>query len=368
MGLKEELDQRRSEIHTDGYPMSIGEIINLYRDEEIDLHPEFQRFFRWNTTQKSRLIESILLGIPLPSIFVAQRADGVWDVIDGLQRLSTVLEFLGILKDETGQVLDPLVLEATDYLPSLADKVWQSDDDARSFDSEQQRLVKRAKLDIKIILRESSESSKYEMFQRLNTGGSTLSDQEVRNCVLIMVDRAFYQWLRDLARLDDFRSCISLTDRALEEQYDLELVARFLVLRRLAQADLSPRDLGRYLTDSLVSYASDPNYDKAHEEQAFQFTFSVLANSLGLNAFRKYVPGAGSFTGGFLISAFEAVALGVGNNYEAYTAAATAPTDVDGKVKGLWSTAAFLNGIGSGVRASSRIPVTVTTGRNLFAP
>lgn len=78
--------------------MSIGEITSLYKDNELDIHPEFQRVFRWSLPQKSKLIESVLLGIPLPSIFVSQRDDGVWDVIDGVQRLSTIFEFIGIFK------------------------------------------------------------------------------------------------------------------------------------------------------------------------------------------------------------------------------------------------------------------------------
>jgi len=77
MSLKEEIDERAKEIHTDGYPMSIGEIISLYNNNEIDIHPEFQRLFRWNLTQKTKLVESILLGIPIPSIFVSQRDDGI---------------------------------------------------------------------------------------------------------------------------------------------------------------------------------------------------------------------------------------------------------------------------------------------------
>lgn len=92
MTLQTEIDARRREIHTEGYPMSIGEVVNLYRDDELDIHPEFQRFFRWTPFQKSRFIESLLLGIPIPSVFVNQREDGVWDVVDGLQRLSTTQE------------------------------------------------------------------------------------------------------------------------------------------------------------------------------------------------------------------------------------------------------------------------------------
>ena len=107
MSLDQEIKERRTEIHSDGYPMSIGEIMNLYRDGELDIHPEFQRYYRWSDEQKSRLIESLLLGIPIPSIFVSQREDGVWDVIDGLQRLSTILEFAGELQDSAGQSCPP---------------------------------------------------------------------------------------------------------------------------------------------------------------------------------------------------------------------------------------------------------------------
>src|SRR5438093_6944280 len=98
--LQNEITERRRLISTDAYAMSIGELLNLYRDDELDVHPEFQRVFRWTDTQKTRLIESILLGIPIPPIFVAQRTDGVWDVVDGVQRLSTILQFIGELKDE----------------------------------------------------------------------------------------------------------------------------------------------------------------------------------------------------------------------------------------------------------------------------
>ena len=84
MSLTQEIDARRREIRTDGYAMSIGEWISLYEKNELDIHPEFQRFFRWSDTQKTNLIESILLGIPLPQIFVSQRPNGVWDVVDGL--------------------------------------------------------------------------------------------------------------------------------------------------------------------------------------------------------------------------------------------------------------------------------------------
>jgi uncharacterized protein with ParB-like and HNH nuclease domain len=196
MALQEEIDGKRREIQTEGYPMSIGELVNLYRDNDLDIHPEFQRFFRWSAEQKSRLIESLLLGIPIPSIFVNQRDDGVWDVVDGLQRLSTIFEFMGELRDEDDSQIEPSRLLATDYLPSLAGKFFDSPNGSESLDETQRRLIKRASLDLKIIKRESDADTQFDLFQRLNTGGSQLSDQELRNSLLIMIRRDFYQWLR----------------------------------------------------------------------------------------------------------------------------------------------------------------------------
>ena len=133
MSLQEEINARASKIYRESYQMSIGELINLYRDGEMDIHPEFQRVFRWNEYQKTKLIESIMLNIPIPSIFVSQNDDGVWDVIDGVQRLSTIFQFVGILKDEEGNKLPPLTLQKTDYLPSFAGVQWENSISELSF-------------------------------------------------------------------------------------------------------------------------------------------------------------------------------------------------------------------------------------------
>jgi uncharacterized protein with ParB-like and HNH nuclease domain len=176
MSLQEQIEKSRKEIHSDGYAMSIGELMSMYDADELDIHPEFQRFYRWSNSQKSKLIESILIGIPLPSIFVAQREDGVWDVIDGLQRLSTIFELAGVLRDEEGKKLAALTLEKTKYLPAMDGKVWSSEFGDTHLDQAQRLYIKRAKIDVKIIKKESTQSSKYEMFQRLNTGGPPVAD------------------------------------------------------------------------------------------------------------------------------------------------------------------------------------------------
>ena len=364
MSLQEEIDHAREEIRTDSYAISIGEWISLYEKAELDIHPEFQRFFRWTPEQKSRLIESILLGIPVPQIFVAQREDGVWDVVDGLQRLSTIYQLVGILKDENGNTVRPLELTATEYLPSLANRRWESEVPAESLSMAQRLLIKRAKLDVSIILRESEERTKYELFQRLNTGGSQLSDQEVRNAILVMLNREMYQWLADLASVDDFVEAVALSDRSSEVRYDMELVLRFLALRRADEDTLrSVGDLGDFLTKKMRAMATSTDFERDEEEDAFRKTFGRLNNCMGSDSFRRWDAAKRKTSGGFSVSAFEAVALGVGYDPDAALEDCDKIAEL---VHGIWTDPEFTNNAGSGIRASTRIPRIVPYGRSRF--
>ena len=369
MALKEEIKRRRAEIHSDGYPMSIGELINLYRDGELDIHPEFQRFFRWTDEQKTRLVESILLGIPIPSIFVSQREDGVWDVIDGLQRLSTIFQLVGILKDEKEIELPNLVLKKTRYLPSLEGKLWEDRDGSPGIGRDNQLIIRRSKIDVKIILRESTESSKYELFQRLNTGGSQLSDQELRNVILVTVNPDAYRWLVDIARDENFQTCIALSDRLVLEQYDVELLIRFLLFRDLSVESMRGiGDISEFLTDRIVETVESKGFQQfqEREEKAYRATFRVLAESLGGDSFHKYDARKGKHQGGFSISAYEAIAMGLGYRYGRRDDELKAEK-IKSVAKNLWNKKEFQNNSGSGVRASSRIPVIIPLGRRLFA-
>jgi len=366
MGLQEEIDKTRGEIRTDGYPVSIGEWISIYEKGELDIHPEFQRFFRWSQRQKSRLIESLLLGIPIPQIFVAQRPDGIWDVVDGLQRLSTIFEFVGILRDEDKGTLPALTLEATPYLLSLKDRRWEDNEHPdQSLTSAQRLLIKRAKISVSIILKESDAMAKFELFQRLNTGGSMLSDQEVRNSILVMMNRDLYRWLRSLSEDTNFRECSALSDRAIDEQYDMELVLRFIVFRTMPPASFANLgDLGEFLTDKAKDLAQDKAFDVKTEEAAFRTTFAVLEAVLGDDAFRRYDKKKHRFLGGFSVSAFEAVAIGIGYNPKKATAD---PKSILEKVQRMWDDEEFVNNSGSGIRASSRVPKIIPFGRAAFA-
>ncbi len=362
MTLLEEVEDNRKTIRTDGYPMSIGELASLYRENELDLHPEFQRYFRWSDEQKTGLIESLLLGIPVPSVFVYQRKDGVWDVVDGLQRISSVFQAMGMLRGKDGELLEPLVFTGTKYLPSLADKSWGANEaDPNGIGGELQRLLKRAKLDVKIVLRESDADTKLELFQRLNTGGSSLTRQELRNCLVLMYKPEANDWIHDLASYEPFQQCIALSDKALEEQYDLELVVRFLALKKFDPAKTNISDLGAFLDDRILQLLAEDDFDRDAETIIFHKTFDILAETLEEKSFRRYSVDRKRFGGGFLVSVFEVVALGLGYHMSPNFALKTVIEDIP---KEIWSDGG--QSIGSGQNAVRRLRATLPLGRRLF--
>jgi hypothetical protein len=353
--------------------MSIGEIVNLYRDKELVIRPEFQRLFRWTKSQQSRLIESILLGIPLPSIFVMQRHDGVWEVIDGLQRLSTILGFMGELRDEgTGLVLPPNRLSGTEYLPSLEGVAFESEseNDALALTSGQRINFKRSKIDLNILLPESDEKAKYELFDRLNTGGSPPTPQEVRNAQLIMRDSSFFEWMESLRSDDNFQNSIGISNRRYDESYDAELVTRFFVLLNTPGDSLKgiKDNIDTFLSREIFQFVdSGASFDREFQGNLFKSTFKLINDAAGDNSFRRFDIAKGRFTGPFSVGAFEAITVGVGTHCEAWAARSDANEALLDLIQGLWTNSVFKNRSGSGISSAQRIPYTVPEARNYFA-
>lgn len=363
MALIDDIREKRKDIHADSYDMSVGEIINMYKDGDLEIHPEFQRFFRWTPSQKTRLIESLLLNIPIPPIFVSQRSDGVWDVVDGLQRLSSIFQFVGICKDEKGRVMNPLVLEGTKLLPNLNGKKYDDPDETFSFSPAEQRYLKRAKISFNILLTESDQSSKYELFQRLNTGGTALTDQEVRNCIMVMTNPKLFNALSSLSHFDDFVNTISISDRQKEERYDMELVTRFICLRHATIDEVKKaNDFGNFLDDRIVELFNSKDINWDEEITVFKKTFQVLNEFLADQAFCKYMVDKQRYRGGFNIGAFEIIAIGLGwkdgvlpDNF-----------DLQDKVRALWSRMDQENLSWSGNSASGRLGKTLEMARTFY--
>lgn len=366
MNLEEEIEQFRRKIATDSYPMSIGELANLYREGEIDIHPEFQRIFRWTDAQKSRLIESILLGIPLPSIFVAQNEKGVWDVVDGVQRMSTIFQFMGILKDDNGSKFQRLICSRTSFLTQLEGCAYdEGSDSARALSPAQRLDFKRARVDIKIIKRESDNRAKYDLFQRLNSFGSTATPQELRNCLMVSLSDKHYKWLAEISEYQAFLAVVDLPDRLINERYHMELALRFTFLRKIQQSRLSTLgNIGEFLDSEIVPFVEFDDSRLTEERNAFLGTFQLLNDTGGADTLKRYNAELGRAEGPFSLTAFEAVALGIG--YQHPNSFPT-PEMVRAKRLELWADRRFSAGHATGVRAEQRMKVTIPFGRALFS-
>jgi len=244
---------------------------------------------------------------------------------------------------------------------------WQDEHAPESsFPDALRRDFKRQKVDLKIIKKESDENTKYDLFERLNTLGSKLSDQEVRNCLLVMINAGFYTWLQELAISNAFQDTISLSDKALQERYDLELLLRFILLTRVEEEELRGiRDVDAFITKGMRQIANDPNFDRVAEGDVVTRTFSLLNEALGENSFTRQDVGRGR--GGFLISLFEVIATGLG--YRIRRSADSLPTaeQVRSLALTIGDNEDFRKHSRSGTSASSRMPRLVPFGRRLFA-
>lgn len=368
MSLESEIEKARKEIVSDGYDMSFGEVINLYRDDELIINPEFQRLFRWGIYQKTRFIESLLLGIPIPPIFVFQNKDGVWELIDGLQRLSTVLEFAGKLKNLKGKNYPLSILEGTKFLPSLTGKAWEPKNSSASngIGKKLQLAIKRARIRVEILKKESDPQAKYELFQRLNTGGSNLSEQEVRNCIAVMINPSFHSWLIERSSFEPFLSTISQTDPALKKQTGTELVLRFLAFRNVPYE--GKLDVHEYLDDALLKMAQNVDFPYIKEKVVFEKTFTIIHEVLGDEAFKKW--DGTRFSGMFLQSVFEVMTTGISKNLKAIESLSNVDQKkfIVNRAKELWKDTIFTQNSGAGVRGTTRLLNLIPMAKAFFRP
>lgn len=369
--LENEIDQAQRSVKTDAYQMSIGEIVNMYKDGELIINPDFQRLFRWEIGQKSKLIESILLGIPLPPIFVFETDDGKWELIDGLQRISTILEFIGLLRNpDNGRELPPSSLEATKYLRSLHNVVWQRAETVVGLapngqvplDRSHQISIRRSRIGVEILKRPSDNKTKYDLFQRLNAGGTQANAQELRNCIIIMVDRDYFRLVKSLADLPDFREVVFSTEDQIERQRHMEFTTRFLVHSYVPYD--GTLDVEEYIDNGIVELAERGPQDEART--GFTDTFRLLNQTYGRNALRRY--DGQRHTGRVGLVAFECIAVGIGRNIAAIRACPDPANFVRDRVALFWNQPEIENFLSQGMRGTTRIQRTVPFGEQWFRP
>lgn len=301
------IDDRSEALRTRGLDLSFNEIADMYAESELIITPEYQRLFRWSEDKQSRFIESLILEMPVPPIYAIELNEGQYELIDGLQRVSTYLHFRGQHPDKRNEdgSFHCLELGGCDILPELNGKTVQ--DLPRTLDIR----LKRSFIRVEVLRKESGSKLRYHMFKRLNTGGEPLSDQEVRNCTIRLLDPAINDFVIRLSQTEDFRACISeLSEDKFDQKQDQELVLRFFAFKNYR--DNYVHELGAFMTDYMEKVAGGIlSFDYAYEEDVFLRTFALLRRTLNNLVFSPVDATRGNLVARFSPYHFEAFTLGV---------------------------------------------------------
>ncbi|WP_185633833.1 DUF262 domain-containing protein [Burkholderia sp. Bp9012] len=259
-------------------PLTLDSLVKRLTHNEIELSPDFQRRAHlWTNERKSRLIESILLRIPLPVFYFAAKDADHWLVVDGLQRLSSIQQF--VLNKS-----DPLVLSGLEYLTDLEGKKWS--DLPRSY----VRRFEEYEITVHIIQPVHDKTVMTSIFRRINTGGLPLSDQEIRHALF---QGPGSEWLGRIVEHPMFKASTEgkIDDSRMEAR---ECILRYLAFYTygwenysLSREDAGYNTLGSFLDRAMerLNLASDQDRDKWEDD--FIRASTAAKNILGRYAFRK---------------------------------------------------------------------------------
>ena len=306
------IDNRLKKVHTQSLDLSFNELLDMHRSGELDISPEYQRLFQWSEGARSRFIESLLLEMPVPPIYVIEEQDGKYLLIDGLQRISSYLHLRGELE---AAHLDPPIHKGEKLVLSDCDIVTElNGNTVDDLGTALQIRLKRAFVRVEVVRKGSDPAFKYYMFKRLNTGGQLLSSQQLRNCTIRLLNSEFNDFIIRLSKYPSFLSCTdNLTQDRRLSAFDQELVLRFFAFKN--NKNNFKHDVDDFLTKYMES-VSDPSiglpFDYGKEESIFNKTFDVLAVALGELAFayaNKKVKA--KMTKGFSVYHYEAFTVGI---------------------------------------------------------
>ena len=218
--LQGQLDVQRRTVDVDHFDITTRELVRMVEEKELERAPAYQRKFRWTEADESRLIESLFLGLPVPSVFVATNPNSTWEVVDGLQRLSTLVHFLSSSKNVLGSIgkTAPLRLQGLEKLSEFNGLTLAE------LSSPLQLAFGKRSLRVTALSDKSDYHVRFDMFERLNTGGVALSHQEVRACIF---RGKFNQLLVELASYGSFQKLVKLQSRRLNDGTREELVLKF---------------------------------------------------------------------------------------------------------------------------------------------
>jgi len=259
-----------TKIKIDARQITIDLVLNRIRFGEIELSPDFQRESNiWNDVAKSRLIESMLIRIPLPAFYIDATDENKWVVIDGQQRLTAIKHFV---LDE-----DKFRLFKLEFLTQFDGKNY--DELPRNY----QRRISETQITIYLIETGTPEELKFNIFRRINTGGLPLSSQEIRHA---LNQGKVTKFLEKLAKTEEFKKATvgAVTDKRMAAR---EAVLRFLAFKITNFLQYNATDLDTFLNNAMKMMNNMPEKDLENLESDFLKAMTAATDIFGNDAFRK---------------------------------------------------------------------------------
>lgn len=257
------------------YDYAVRTLVDMAIEGDLVLDPDYQRLYRWEPEKASRFVESILLNIPVPIVYFAEESDGTFSVIDGQQRLTSLLNFI---RPQTGEELR---LTGLKLRPDINGKLFGE------LNRIDRSAITKRPIRCIVVLNESDQALKFEVFERLNTGSSSLTAQEVRNSIY---HGNFNDLVKELARNTNFLEMIALPDQHKRNMKAEELVLRFFAYRDLSETTDYPGSYTEYLNNYMDQNRSLPSTKLAELRDLFIQTIESIYQNLGPGvAFRRPV-------------------------------------------------------------------------------
>ncbi|MEU1691794.1 DUF262 domain-containing protein [Streptomyces hirsutus] len=265
-------------IHTETTTVDL--LVSRLREGMIDLAPDFQRRAGiWSDRDQSRLIESLLLRIPISNFHMAQDDEDKWAVVDGVQRLTAIARF--IAPEVTG--LGPLTLRGMDYLWNFHGSTYQD------LTGRLKIRLRETQLTIHVMQQGTPDTVKHNVFSRINTTGMRLTQQELRHALVRGPAREF---LADLAEDPSFGE-VTRWSVSNERMADREMVLRFLAFRLTNPAEHTEKDFDRFLTDMMYRVNNLTEERREQLTREFRVAMWSAGELFGEHAFRKWRGGKG---------------------------------------------------------------------------
>jgi hypothetical protein len=363
--LRNEIEIAKRTVTTDTVAITVGEVATMYAGSELNILPEFQRLFRWTDDRKSNFVESILIGIPIPPAFVYENENGTWELIDCLQRISTILEFMGVLRDPDADNLRRSKLIATKYLPSLAGIVWKAQDNTEtSLDTALQLFFRRHRIDFQILKHPSDPKTKFDLFQRLNRGGAYANEQEVRTCSMVLANADLTRQIRELCITEAFREIFRVTEDQQKQQRDLEYATRILV--HTSQDLTRGLDVQAFLDRGIIDVLSAPDAGQVFD--TLSWVVSKLYRVLGNDALIPPDERAEGIAARFSLRALEGVVVGIARNRQAISDLHDPDAFIAGRVADFWQQREVAEMSAAGLRGTVRLQRSIPFGERWFNP